>query len=1422
MGGSGPLLQWAAVRVDSDGRRAEPFSHVRVLAASPTDSMVHGEGGKTNALGARDKARKARKAGAKSGRGKGRTGALRSRSTGSADSDDDPLARSLDFQPRYSPMPAPNTLGFIGYLLFLFLFLAVTVMRRNSDVYNFSEMTKRLVTTDHFVDIRADTDYFQWLSLHFLPGLAGASHMVARDSNFKMVGAPRIRQVRAAPCEPGAGLDSDEDGWGDATTDDETAGDTHHPRKIVPACWRNDEETGSTESFGGPDGNLFTYQDATELSEQPYYNSEGGLWLPGGGFVIPAGMLKRLMVGAGRPEEAATATVEVPVTEFHAFSYTGYNVSALQDNGWWDARTTAIFHDFTVASSNGMYSHCRLILTVGNNHGLVHPSVEMHVTWLERFETLEIVFYMYVIVLAVGKTAEFHELYKSPNQLVQESITEQRYWLYQRFQQYAAFHGIAKYDPHPYMERLMRRLHGTYQDDPPKGTEPPTPGHIERMNKIGLAMVKCHDDWKVMVEMGARKVDFKLNEVDNDGQLIVDDAGQRRAAIATLSLFDRVQKLHDNRLKIKKMQRLDKLGLCSPQQFLLRFPIAARLFIFQPWNLLDAINYALFMWSLWIRIHSLQLVPQVASQIGDLNADTMHMKYINFSELAHSDRLQYNINAFNAILTWIKIFRFLDFYPPMLTLTNTLYRASKLLSSLIVTVAIILLGSGQGFFMVFGLEVHMYRDFGASVMGLLRMAVGDFDYTELAQSNRTLGPLMFWLYIILVLFVVMSMFVALVSEVFKEAKEAQQNRSYRVGAYGYRRLRTKKLLEEAGDRWRFSSPENTGIMSKAMHRQLAEFSDRPPEDPSKNQTALMLFLQQQKESDHTAERTAIIPDDVVDNKLRGRRGSVSQLDLPRTLALLTPVDLVNTALSGFENTWMGKKLRGRMYWSTGCDVIKTTAGQKHEVPGWFKNSEARREGVEYITTKHYDARDPRELSFAKGAIIVVTEKPPGGFAHPITGNRTEGVWKGYLKYKGPASVKIVYGFDEADEEGRYSLGGFLKEVDRLADTRLADAVDLSDGEEDTDNDTSEAEHAADLHIIDGNSNVEETGPAPHSVPIDPAKTLPRDLDFPPSAPHPVPSKPAKTRRRDFDLPLSMAQPDPAYYATGNSIARKSFGETMQHEQSRKEKEFEKRLQDKDRQLVEQDKELRKLRKENEALKVQSLNRRESQLSHSSGAASAGLEARVDAIAEALHGTIPAAIAAATEQLRSELDEIKGVLVGGADIKQLSGGGAEHDTTRSGGFSTDRSLANREDGRWVKMANLQGGAMYEDAQEYWHHTGTNAIRKSPPAGIQAYDDAGKPIEIDGATVRWDDDSTDSSVTSDLYPPGQVFDPVAQSRVREKQRKQAQARERARKAGEIGHAYGMRNTPASMALESGGISRTTSLHLTASKIAGGTMR
>ena len=68
-----------------------------------------------------------------------------------------------------------------------------------------------------------------------------------------------------------------------------------------------------------------------------------------------------------------------------------------------------------------------------------------------------------------------------------------------------------------------------------------------------------------------------------------------------------------------------------------------------------------------------------------------------------------------------------------------------------------------------------YRTFFTAVFALLRMGVGDFDYVRLEQSHNLLGPALFWMYIFLVFFILMSVFIALISEAYEKAKGELQD-----------------------------------------------------------------------------------------------------------------------------------------------------------------------------------------------------------------------------------------------------------------------------------------------------------------------------------------------------------------------------------------------------------------------------------------------------------------------------------------------------------------------------------------------------------------------------------------------------------------------------------------------------------------------
>ena len=71
--------------------------------------------------------------------------------------------------------------------------------------------------------------------------------------------------------------------------------------------------------------------------------------------------------------------------------------------------------------------------------------------------------------------------------------------------------------------------------------------------------------------------------------------------------------------------------------------------------------------------------------------------------------------------------------------------------------------------MAFGLDLQQYRTFMTSVETNFLSVLGEFDYYALYNSNRVLGPLLFWLYMLLVFFVLLNIIIAIISDAYNTA-----------------------------------------------------------------------------------------------------------------------------------------------------------------------------------------------------------------------------------------------------------------------------------------------------------------------------------------------------------------------------------------------------------------------------------------------------------------------------------------------------------------------------------------------------------------------------------------------------------------------------------------------------------------------------
>ena len=556
-------------------------------------------------------------------------------------------------------------MGFAGYCFFLTIFFVVATNRRDSDVYNFGQSVREIVQAQWFERIGGDTDYYEYLGLHFFPGLKDNSFERPDAKPFSLVGAPRIRAVRARQC------DADDNGMSEYL--DNVADGL---LCLIPIS-NSDYET---ESFGGADGTFFKHWVDTAGADHPMgldssllnsYGWEGGVLpqhtYPGSGYLVPTDIISELM--------QAPVDVSVHGTEFYPFPYEAIDVSILEEKGWWDPQTVALFHDLTVVSANEeMYCHVRMILEIGANHGLMKPSVHMSVVFLDDVSSwkvlLETIFMGYIIALIISEFKELWSYYagkdgKGPLKELKEQQIEMRYRLRQRMLQYAAFQGIMVYNPQPVMRNLMYRLFVKYQDD---GINVVSPAHINHLNSIGQDMIRVHEKWKGMRDTGYKprdatgtlyhtEFDERRNEEVPTAMKVGEDQA-RQAAMAVIDLFDQVKKLHELRLRKEKLARLGRTGKCAWNQIRERLPLACSVYYRDPWNFLDSFNYLLFSISIWFRIQSLfHDIPKIQGQLDVMTDENRYSTFVDFSTFAWRDGVQSNLNAFNAILTWLKIFK---------------------------------------------------------------------------------------------------------------------------------------------------------------------------------------------------------------------------------------------------------------------------------------------------------------------------------------------------------------------------------------------------------------------------------------------------------------------------------------------------------------------------------------------------------------------------------------------------------------------------------------------------------------------------------------------------------------------------------------------------------------------------------------------
>lgn len=129
----------------------------------------------------------------------------------------------------------------------------------------------------------------------------------------------------------------------------------------------------------------------------------------------------------------------------------------------------------------------------------------------------------------------------------------------------------------------------------------------------------------------------------------------------------------------------------------------------------------------------------------------------------------------------------------MTQLSGTLARSWGDLIGFLVMFFIIFGAFVQLGYLLFGTQIFDYSSLYHTIFALIRTILGDFDFTKLEQANIVFGPIYFLCFVFFVFFVLLNMFLAILSDSFGEVKAelARRKNAFELGAYfkeGYTNL----------------------------------------------------------------------------------------------------------------------------------------------------------------------------------------------------------------------------------------------------------------------------------------------------------------------------------------------------------------------------------------------------------------------------------------------------------------------------------------------------------------------------------------------------------------------------------------------------------------------------------------------------------
>ncbi|XP_052099063.1 polycystic kidney disease protein 1-like 2 [Mytilus californianus] len=180
--------------------------------------------------------------------------------------------------------------------------------------------------------------------------------------------------------------------------------------------------------------------------------------------------------------------------------------------------------------------------------------------------------------------------------------------------------------------------------------------------------------------------------------------------------------------------------------------------------------------------------------IMDKYKQSNRQEFVSFYSAVWWDFIQLYLMAFLVFLIIIKFLKILSLNQNMQLLSITLNYAKESLCNFSVLIFVLIFAFGHFALLVFGHVSPNYKGVPSCILTLFNFAIGVSDYYGLQCAHRILGPIFFFLFVLAVIFIYLTVFMSIFNFAITKTKEEKGKKKNELEVVNYLLTRLANIL----------------------------------------------------------------------------------------------------------------------------------------------------------------------------------------------------------------------------------------------------------------------------------------------------------------------------------------------------------------------------------------------------------------------------------------------------------------------------------------------------------------------------------------------------------------------------------------------------------------------------------------------------